>query len=41
MIPAPLLSGMKNFDVAEERSDQNAFSLEGIPAPLLAGGAYR
>ena len=40
MIPAPLLSRVKNFE-PEERNDQSSFSIEGIPAPLLAGGAYR
>ena len=39
-IPAPLLSRVKQPFEAEERKDES-FSTDGIPAPLLAGGAYR
>ena len=37
MIPAPLLARAKHPNVAEERHED----YEGIPAPLLAGGAFR
>merc|ERR1712141_202251 len=36
MIPAPLLASVKGF-TEDERDD----SMDGIPAPLLVGGAFR
>ena len=43
MIPAPLLSRVYKPVFAKERSDDMSEirSTDGIPAPLLAGGAYR
>ena len=39
MIPAPLLARVKGQYVEDEVEDFNDF--DGIPAPLLVGGAYR
>ena len=41
MIPAPLLARVKGRYVEDEDETENSKNFDGIPAPLLVGGAYR
>lgn len=41
MIPAPLLRYYKDAKETTKQMEDRMDSMEGIPAPLLAGGAYR
>ena len=42
MIPAPLLARVRNYNSDKKQEmDRRHDNIEGIPAPLLVGGAYR